>query len=70
MNWDKEIEEIELFFSKKEIPLVIKINDYITIIDSKKFIESHLAICKGNNGNKTFIPYLNRLKILMNHVSN
>lgn len=32
-----------------------------TITDRKKFAESHLRALKGNKGNKTMLPYYERL---------
>jgi len=32
--------------------------------DLSKFIHSHIATVKANNGNRTFLPYLNRLQDL------
>jgi hypothetical protein len=44
----------------------IKLKNGGTIIDLEKFIDAHLETVKANNGNKVFLPYLNRLKELIN----
>ncbi len=61
-SWDNEIAELEACFASVEPPSKnVKLNQYSTIMDCSKFIENHLSIVKGNNGNKTFLPYLQRL---------
>lgn len=64
-DWSIDIEELETYFVNIELPTQpIKLNDCSTIKDCSLFIESHFATLKGNNGNKTFLPYLNRLQEL------
>ena len=64
-NWDNDITELENYFSNIEIPTQpVKLNSYSTITDCSLFIESHFATVKANNGNKTFLPHLNRLQEL------
>ena len=64
-NWNNEIKELEKYFAGIEQPTQqIKLNEWTTITDYSLFIDSHLATVKANNGNKTFLPYLNRLKEL------
>lgn len=61
--WD--IAELETFFSMIQLPNEpIKLNDWNTVIDVSKFIESHFATVNANNGKKSFLPYLNRLQKL------
>lgn len=64
-NWNNEIEILEDFF--KEVTTEkqpIQLNASSKIIDLPIFVKNHLAIVKANNGNKTFLPYLNRLQEL------
>ena len=62
-NWSNDIAELEKYFAGIELPTQpVKLNNYTTITDCSLFIESHFATVKGNNGNKTFLPYLNRLQ--------
>lgn len=65
-NWENEILVHELFFENIEIPKIMKLNNSTEIIDVDKFIKSHLAIVKANNGNLIFRPYLDRLIVLKN----
>jgi len=64
-NWDKDIQELESYFLKAAIPTQpIKLNKYSTIKDCDLFIKSHLATVKANNGNQTYLSYLNQLQEL------
>ena len=64
-NWSNEIAELENYFKGIELPTQpVKLNRCSTITDCSLFIESHFATVKGNNGNRTFLPYLNRLQEL------
>jgi len=62
-KWDAEISELETFFENTMItdkPVIL--NQCTTITNCSSFIESHLQVVRANNGNKTFIPYLERLQ--------
>ena len=64
-NWNNDIAELENYFSSIELPTQpVKLNRCSTITDCSLFIESHFATVKANNGNRTFLPYLNRLQEL------
>jgi hypothetical protein len=64
-SWEQDITELENYFSGMALPTQpVKLNPYSTITDCSLFIESHFATVKGNNGNRTFLPYLNRLQEL------
>lgn len=64
-NWSNDIAELENYFTSIKLPAQpVKLNRYSTITDCYLFIESHFATVKGNNGNRTFLPYLNRLQEL------
>ena len=64
-NWSNDIAELENYFASIELPTQpVKLNRCSTITDCSLFIESHFATVKGNNGNRTFLPYLNRLQEL------
>lgn len=65
INWNEQIEELESFF--KNIKLTkkdIKLNQCTTISNPNKFITSHLATVKANNGNLIYLPYLERIQEL------
>ena len=64
-NWGNDIAELESYFTGIELTTQpVKLNKCSTIKDCSLFIESHFAAVKGNNGNRTFLPYLNRLQEL------
>ena len=68
-DWKNEISELETYFEGTTIPAVpIKLNACTTIVDIPKFIHSHLACVKTNNGNRTFLPYLERLRELQQYL--
>ncbi|MEY1640130.1 DUF6965 family protein [Tenuifilum osseticum] len=62
-SWSVEINELEDYFSKIELPKTpIKLNEFTTILNCELFIESHINTIKKHKGNNTFLPYLERLK--------
>jgi hypothetical protein len=64
-SWEQDITELEHYFTAIEIPnQAVKLNPYSTITNCSLFIESHFATVKANNGNRTFLAYLNRLQEL------
>lgn len=65
------IAELELFFKSTSLPSQsIKLNQCSTIPDVSKFIESHLATLKSNDGNRTFQSYFDRLEELRRYLVN
>lgn len=64
-NWSEDIKALENYFLNfRLLPESIKLNQCNTLTNVSLFIESHLATVKNNNGNSTFLPYLNRLQEL------
>ena len=64
-TWDKEIEELEQFFASIVLPdHPIKFKTGETIKRVNIFLDSHLKTVKANNGKRTFLPFLTRLKEL------
>ncbi len=56
------VEELESFFREAKLPDgTIKLSKSVMIINTKRFLESHIATVKRHNGNKTFLPYYERL---------
>lgn len=55
------LQEIKQYLSNTELLPQIKLNEYTYISDSKKFIESHITTLERNTGNRTFLPYYERL---------
>ncbi|QHT71182.1 hypothetical protein GXP67_33285 [Rhodocytophaga rosea] len=64
-TWEQEIQELEQFFINLPNPLqTISLSPGNSITNLPLFIDAHLTAIKFNNGNKTFLPYLNRLQLL------
>ena len=64
-SWEQDITELGNYFAGIALPTQpIKLNRCSTITDCSKFIDSHFAIIKNYNGNKTFLSYLHRLQEL------
>ena len=69
-SWELDIAELENYFTGIELPTQpIRLNVCSTIMNCSLFIASHFATVKANNGKRTFLPYLNRLKELRNNLS-
>lgn len=70
-EWNNEIREIEAFFQSTETPskpILLNNNERVPNIDM--LVKNHLLTVKANNGNITFLPYLNRLRELKNKLIN
>jgi hypothetical protein len=64
-NWEQDITELENYFTGIELPThLIDMNQWSTVTNISLFIESHFATVKEHNGNRAFLPYLNRLQEL------
>lgn len=62
-EWSSEIEALEAFFSNINLPTTpFKLNNYTIVKNCSLFIDSHLNTVKEHNGNKAFLPYLERLQ--------
>lgn len=62
INWENEINQLESYFTALHIHTrPIPLSPCETIQNPANFIHSHIEILRGNNGNPTFLPYLNRL---------
>lgn len=63
--WEQDITELENYYTGITLPTQpVKLNGCCTITNCSSFIESHFATVKANNGNRTFLPHLNRLQEL------
>jgi len=61
-NFNNDITELENYFKGITLPTrPVKLNPGTTITNCSIFIESHFAAIRANNGNKYFLPYLNRI---------
>ena len=63
-NWLNDIAELETILKKNDHKTSVKLKNGGTIINLEKFIESHIATLQTYNGNKVFLPYLNRIQEL------
>lgn len=62
ISWKAELNELEQFFDSFNFTSEpVKLNDWTTIIDARKFVEFHLATLKKNDGNRYFLPQLQQL---------
>ena len=64
VRWD--LDSLEEFFNSVEFPQhPIRLDQCTIIHDLPKFISGHLSILHTYNGNPVFLPYLRRLKLLL-----
>ena len=64
-GWSKDIAELEQFYSNITLPSEpIQQNQCSIILNISTFLKADLEAVKANKGNRTFLPYLNRLKDL------
>jgi len=64
-DWSDDIAKLDEFFAGIPRPTQpINLTAWEKIENVPLFIESHLATVKRNNGNRTFLPSLNRLQAL------
>ena len=57
-----KLSDLKVYFETAKLPPnEIKLNNYTTITDVKKFIDSHIAILEANPGNRSFLPFYTRL---------
>lgn len=62
-DWGQDLEEIESFCKENsEWCGSVKLDDSTTVSNLDLFVESHLSIAKKHNGNKSYLPYFERLK--------
>lgn len=63
------LSELEKYFSEANLPEEpIQLDKHTKITNVRKFVDSHLEVLRGNSGNKTFMPYYNRLMKLKNFI--
>ena len=64
-DWSNDIAELEKYFSELILPKEpILLSPGVTIFRADTFIQSHLDTIQANEGNKYFLPHLNRLQDL------
>lgn len=60
--WSSRIEKIEDVISQSNCPKSMTLNSCSVISNVDAFVKAHLIIVKANNGNSTYLPYLDRLE--------
>ena len=60
-----KLEQIEDYLNSVTLPEYITIKQGEKIVDVKGFVDSHISALKANSGNRTFLPYYNRLLALV-----
>jgi hypothetical protein len=64
-NWSEELARLEMFFERNPPPdIELTLARHTRIACPDKFVAAHLATCWANNGRATFLPYLERLRLL------
>ena len=59
-----KLNEIEVFFEEvKFTNEPIQLNQCETVINQEEFVKSHISALKKNTGNKTYLPYYDRLML-------
>jgi len=70
MYTEKELNELEQFFKSTTLPKEIQLTRDQRVSDVKKFIDSHLQVCRGNLNNKAFQSFYDRLVKLKDLLQN
>jgi hypothetical protein len=60
-----KLEQIEDYLNSVKLPEYITVKQGEKIVDVRGFVDSHIATLKANSGNRTFLPYYNRLLALV-----
>jgi len=64
-TWDTELNDLKTFFSTVNLPSgPYKLNEWSVCLDLKRYVQTNLSASIANNGNHTFMPYLERLQNL------
>ena len=64
-SWELQLNGLEKYFTKLILPKEpILLSPGVTVFRIDTFIQSHLETLKANEGNKYFLPHLNRLQDL------
>lgn len=60
------LDEIQTYIKENELPKTLKLNEFTTIVDVKKAMESHVEMSKIKGA--TFNPYRKRLCDMYKHI--
>jgi hypothetical protein len=58
------LDKIEEYLKDATLPEYVQLTGAEKIVDVRKFVDNHIAILRANSGNKTYLPYYNRLLAL------
>ncbi|MCC7401393.1 MAG: hypothetical protein IT214_07900 [Chitinophagaceae bacterium] len=62
-DWGQEIADLEKYFADIVLPIgPVRLNNHTIVTDISKFIKTQLATAIAYNGNRFFLPCLNRLR--------
>lgn len=62
-GWANEVADLETYFAGIELPTEpVAISPGCTILNCTTFVRNHIATVRANDGNKTFLPFLERLQ--------
>jgi hypothetical protein len=70
-RWEQEVEELDQYFNSITMPsFPVRLNGWTHVTNISETIKTHLATVRANDGNKTFLPFLNRLQEMKMYLSN
>lgn len=64
------IAELETYFKSAKLPDTIQLTTYMSVLNVRKFVDSHLDLLKANPENERYKPFLDRLNLLRNKLEN
>ncbi len=68
-RWDNQLTELENYFANTTLPeQPVRLNQCTTVTNVPNFIASHFATLNANNGKRRFLPFLDRLQELRQHI--
>jgi hypothetical protein len=63
-----KLPELETFFATAKLPQTVKLPTSEVIEDVPKCVESHLQTLRANSGNRTFLPFYDRLMYIRSEI--
>ncbi len=64
-----KLKDIEEFFDSVELPTEpVRLNSGEICIDAEKMVQTHIETLKENRGNKVFLPYYDRLMMMVKYI--
>jgi hypothetical protein len=62
---ETKLDQIKKILKTVDIPKDLDISPYGHIFDLPRFIDSHISVLEANPGNKAFMPYYQRLMLVV-----